>query len=87
VGAVCERILSTYEVSGEARVAAAEQLRQAERHIDVLTGRAPGRAALRRMRLALGRVQRRLLAGRLWYAEPPREVAEAFPELVGRRAG
>jgi glycosyltransferase involved in cell wall biosynthesis len=84
VGAVCERMLSTYEVSDEARAAAAEQLRQAERHIDVMSGRAPARAAARRMRLALGTLKRRLLSGRLWYAEPPSEVAKAFPDLVGR---
>jgi glycosyltransferase involved in cell wall biosynthesis len=83
VRAVCERLLSVYDVSDQARAAAAGQLRAADRQIEVLSGGAPGRAALRRMRLALGRTKRRVLAGRLWYREPPPEVAEAFPELVG----
>jgi GT2 family glycosyltransferase len=86
VRAVCERILTTYEVPEPARAAAAAQLRMADRHIEVLSGGAPTRAALRRIRLALGKIKRRLLAGRLWYAEPPPEIAEAFPELVGRGA-
>jgi GT2 family glycosyltransferase len=86
VRAVCERILTTYEVPEPARAAAAAQLRMADRHIEVLSGGAPTRAALRRIRLALGKTKRRLLAGRLWYAEPPPEIAEAFPELVGRGA-
>ncbi len=83
VHAVCERILTTYEVPEQARAAAAAQLRMADRHIEVLSGGAPARAGLRRMRLALGRIKRRLLSERLWYAEPPPEVAAAFPELVG----
>ncbi len=87
VHAVCERILTTYEVPEPARAAAAVQLRMADRHIALLSGGASARAALRRIRLALGRVKRRLLSGRLWYTEPPQEVAEAFPELVGRGAG
>jgi glycosyltransferase involved in cell wall biosynthesis len=86
VRAVCERILSVYDVPDEARTAAKRQLDRANREIDLLSGRAPARGALRRVRLALGRAKRRLLAGRLWYPVPPPEVAEAFPELVGQRA-
>jgi glycosyltransferase involved in cell wall biosynthesis len=87
VHAICERILTTYDVPEPARAAAAAQLRMADRHIEVLSGGAPARAALRRLRLALGRIKRRLLSERLWYAEPPPEVAEAFPELVGGPGG
>ena len=42
VRAVCERILSTYEVPERARAAAAAQLRMADRHIELLSGGAPG---------------------------------------------
>jgi glycosyltransferase involved in cell wall biosynthesis len=83
---VCERILSVYDVSDEARDAAGRQLERANREIDLLSGRARVRGALRRVRLALGRAKRRLLGGRIWYAAPPPEVAEAFPELVRRSA-
>jgi glycosyltransferase involved in cell wall biosynthesis len=86
VRAVCERILSVYDVSNEARTAAKRQLDRADREIDVLSGRDPVRGALRRIRLVLGRAKRRLLSGRVWYPVPPPEVAEAFPELVRRRA-
>lgn len=86
VRAVCGRLTSVYDVPDQARAAAAGQLRRADRQIEVLTGRAPGRAALRRMRLALGKVKRRVLAGRLWYGEPPPEVADAFPELLRGQA-
>lgn len=86
VRAVCERMLTTYDVPERARAAAAAQLRMADRQIEVLSGGAPGRAALRRMRLALGRIKRRLLSERLWHPEPPPEVAAAFPELVGQAA-
>jgi glycosyltransferase involved in cell wall biosynthesis len=82
VRAVCERLLSVYDVPGEARAAARRQLARANREIELLSGRSPARRALRRGRLALGKVKRRLLSGRLWYPEPPREVAEAFPDLV-----
>jgi glycosyltransferase involved in cell wall biosynthesis len=85
VRAVCRRLLSDYEVSDRARVAAADQLATTERMIEVFAGRAPVRAAARRLRLALGRVKRRLLVGRLWYPEPPQAVADAFPDLVARR--
>ncbi len=87
VRAVCKRILSTYEVPEQARSAAADQMRRADRQIAMLTGGAPASAGLRRMRLATGRIKRRLLSGRLWYPQPPPEVADAFPELVGRQAG
>jgi glycosyltransferase involved in cell wall biosynthesis len=87
VQAVCERLLSVYEVSDEARAAARRQLERANREIDLLGGRAPVRGSLRRLRLAAGRAQRRLLARRLWYPAPPPEVADAFPELVGRSTG
>jgi glycosyltransferase involved in cell wall biosynthesis len=86
VRAVCGRMLSVYEISEQARAAAAEQLRRAEREIELLTGEAFLRARLRAARLALGRIKRRLLSGRLWYPEPPAEVAAAFPELVGERS-
>jgi glycosyltransferase involved in cell wall biosynthesis len=86
VRAVCERILSVYDVPDEARRAARAQLDRANREIELVSGRAPARAALRRLRLALGRAKRRLLSRRLWYAVPPPEVAEAFPDLVARRA-
>jgi len=86
VRAVCERILSVYEVSNEARTAAKRQLDRADREIDVLSGRDPVRGASRRIRLVLGRAKRRLLSGRVWYPVPTTEVAEAFPELVRRRA-
>jgi glycosyltransferase involved in cell wall biosynthesis len=85
VRAVCERILSVYDVPDEARTAAKRQLDRANREIDLLSGGAPARGALRRLRLVLGRAKRRLLSGRLWYPVPPPEVAEAFPELVRRR--
>ena len=85
VAAVCRRLLTEYEVSDEARAAAADQLATTERMIEVLAGRAPARGAVRRIRLALGRAKRSLLAGRLWYAEPPKAVADAFPDLVARR--
>jgi glycosyltransferase involved in cell wall biosynthesis len=84
VRVVCERVRSVYDVPDEARAAAAAQLERANRHLDLLSGRAPLRAALRRGRLALGGMKRRVLARRLWYEVPPREVAEAFPELVRR---
>jgi GT2 family glycosyltransferase len=87
VHAVCERILTAYDVPEPARVAASSQMRMADRHIELLSGGAPMRAAVRQIRLALGRVKRRLLSGRLWYAEPPPEVAAAFPDLVGRASG
>ena len=83
---VCERILSVYDVSDEARDAARRQLERANREIDLLSGRARARGALRQVRLALGRAKRRLLAGRIWYPVPPPEVADAFPELVRRSA-
>ena len=82
VQAICERVLSVYEVPDEARAEARAQLRRANRVIDTLTGNAPGLLALRRARLVLGRVKRRLLAERVWYEDPPPEVADAFPELV-----
>ena len=41
VRAVCERILSVYEVSDEARTAAKRQLDRADREIDLLSGRDP----------------------------------------------
>jgi glycosyltransferase involved in cell wall biosynthesis len=82
VRAVCRRLISEYEVSDEARAAAAAQLERTNRMIEVLDGSASLRGAIRRVRLALGRVKRRLLTGRLWYPEPPPEVAEAFPDLV-----
>jgi glycosyltransferase involved in cell wall biosynthesis len=87
VRAVCQRVLSTYDVSDQARAAAAGQLQRTERMIEVLDGSASIRGAARRVRLALGRVRRRLLAGRLWYPEPPTDLAEAFPELVADRSG
>jgi glycosyltransferase involved in cell wall biosynthesis len=86
VRAVCERIVSVYDVSDEARRAARRQLDRANREIELVGGGAPARGAVRRLRLALGRAKRRLLSARLWYPEPPPEVAEAFPELVARRA-
>ena len=86
VRAVCQRMLSDYDVSEEARAAATEQLARTERMIELLAGRAPVRGAVRRVRLALGRVKRRLLARRLWLPEPPQAVADAFPDLVARRA-
>jgi len=87
VQAVCERILSVYEVPDEARTAARRQLARANREIELASGRAPARGALRRLRLALGRAKRRVLSRRLWYPMPPTEVAQAFPELVERRTG
>ena len=42
VRAVCERMLSTYEVPEQARAAAAAQLRRADRQIELLSGEAPG---------------------------------------------
>jgi glycosyltransferase involved in cell wall biosynthesis len=86
VRAVCERIISVYDVSDDAKAAAARQLERANREIDLHSGRAPARSGLRQLRLALGRAKRRLLSGRLWYPDPPPEVAEAFPELVRRSA-
>ncbi|MGH2925295.1 MAG: glycosyltransferase family 2 protein [Solirubrobacterales bacterium] len=86
VRAVCRRLLSEYEVSEEARAAAAAQLERTDHMIEVLDGSASVRGAIRRVRLALGRIKRRLLIGRLWYPEPPPDVAEAFPELVADRA-
>ncbi len=85
VQAVCRRLLSDYDVPDEARAAAAAQLAATERMIEVFAGRAPVRGAVHRIRLALGRVKRRLLTGRLWYPEPPRALAEAFPDLVAGR--
>ncbi len=82
VRAVCERMLSAYDLPEEARAAARRQLARADREIQLLSGRSPVRGRLRRGRLVLGKVKRRLLARRLWYPEPPREVAEAFPDLV-----
>jgi glycosyltransferase involved in cell wall biosynthesis len=84
VRAVCERIISVYEVPDEARAAARRQLERANREIELQRGRAPVGGALRRARLALGRAKRRVLSKRLWYSTPPPELAEAFPELVRR---
>lgn len=86
VRVVCERILSTYQVPDAARAAAADQLRRANRELEVLTGQAPMRGALRQLRLALGRAKRLLLARRLWYSQPPPEVADAFGELLRGQA-
>ena len=82
---VCRRMLSVYGVSEEARAAATEQLERTDRLIEVLSGRAPVRGAGRRLRLILGKAKRRLLANRIWYREPPAELAEAFPDLLGDR--
>ncbi len=84
VRAVCERLVTDYDVPDDARAAARQQMETADRVIEVLTGRARVRAAGRRLRLALGRVKRRLLSRRLWLPDPPPEVANAFPELLAR---
>jgi glycosyltransferase involved in cell wall biosynthesis len=82
---VCQRMISVYDVSDEARAAATEQLERTDRLIEVLSGRAPVRGARRRLRLIGGKAKRRLLANRIWYRQPPAELAEAFPDLLDDR--
>jgi glycosyltransferase involved in cell wall biosynthesis len=78
---VCERLIEDYDVSDAVRAVAQAQLEERDRTIATMTGADRRRAAVLRVRLALGRVYRRAFASRHWYPEPPAEVTATFPEL------
>lgn len=57
------------------------------RHLDALEGKQGLLPALRRLRPPLIRLKLKLLDPLLWHAQPPEDVAAAFPDVVsGARA-
>src|SRR5207244_3658399 len=78
---VYRRMAEELDVDPAARAAAARALAALEVDADVLAGRRPAAAALRRARNAVSAAKSKLLGRRLWYETPPPEVAAAFPDL------
>jgi glycosyltransferase involved in cell wall biosynthesis len=78
---VFSRVAEELDVRPEARASAKRALESIDARTELLAGRRPAAAALRRLRLAAVAVKARLLDGRLWYETPPPDVAAAFPDL------
>jgi glycosyltransferase involved in cell wall biosynthesis len=78
---VFHRVAEELEVDPDARAAAKRLLGEVDAHAELLAGRRPAAAALRRARLAAVAAKARLLDRRLWYEAPPPDVAAAFPDL------
>ncbi len=74
-------VVEEHPAPEDVKAIARARMRWAERGIPTRRGRTKARRAARRVRRALGGARRRLMAHRLWYAEPPPEVARAFPDL------
>lgn len=83
---VCRTVAEDLAVPPVVRVRALDQVRRLDRELAVLAGRRPLAGAARRLKLGLIPLKERALDRRSWYAEPPPEVAAAFPELATGRA-
>lgn len=80
VAAVMRLAIESHPAPADVKAIARRRLAKVERAAARLE--ATGRPALpRRIRAALGRIKRRLIGDRLYYPEPPAEVAAAFGDL------
>jgi hypothetical protein len=70
-----------YDLPGDVRTELRRRVARFEAELAVQEGRRPLVAALRAGRARAGRAKRAVLDRRIWYAEAPREVADAFPDL------
>jgi glycosyltransferase involved in cell wall biosynthesis len=84
VAAVYRIVAEEYEVPEDVRAYARRKEATVQQQLDALLGNGPvarARRATRRAHVGIVRLKQRLLEDRIWYREPPPEVAEAFPEL------
>jgi glycosyltransferase involved in cell wall biosynthesis len=70
-----------YEVPDDVRPIGRAHADKIDRMIEQIDSGGAGRAAMLRVRLALGSAWRRMQGDRIWHRETPPEVAAAFPDL------
>lgn len=78
---VMRLVAEEHPAPSEVKAIARARMLERDRELAMLRRERPLRQASRSLRLLVGRARRRVLGDRLWYAEPPAEVAEAFPDL------
>jgi glycosyltransferase involved in cell wall biosynthesis len=78
---VMRLVAEEHPAPDDVKATARTQMHYWDEKLAMLRHERPLRNARRTVRLRLGRVYRRLQRDRLWYTEPPAEVAEAFPDL------
>ncbi len=81
---VCRLTEVEYDVPDDVKVVAHDRGAALDREVEVIDGKATGRAALMELRSRLGALRRAALRRRIWYEETPPEVAAAFPALARR---
>jgi glycosyltransferase involved in cell wall biosynthesis len=74
-------VVETYDAPPEAKALARRRIRQLDRQIAGLSGASRSAALLWRGRSAIAGLRRRLRPAPACFDQPPREVAEAFPDL------
>jgi glycosyltransferase involved in cell wall biosynthesis len=83
---VCRITIEDLDTSDEVKALARQRIRQMDRVLATLDGRARTRAAWWAVRRRLGAIRRAVLSRRLWYPGTPPEVAAAFPDLAKRES-
>jgi len=74
-------VAEEHPVPPEIKEVAQARARAMDEELRILDGTRRMRQLLRRLRRTAGRARQRVLRSRLWYEQPPPEVASAFPDL------